>query len=132
MSEGYNPLDRIMDQFAIDNDSANPSMRRDRPYTGQPWTHLGARGGQMVSGLTIRDLRDCFVRAYMLSIYDLAPQNEAYYREAEKGEDAALCEEDLYKVGGEPDLVAVIQNFACEIERAMENWPNVPKLTGTD
>jgi len=78
-------------------------------YNGQPWTDAGERGMQQVSGLTIRDIRDCFVRAcydsdpsqnYPKSIYDLDWENI--------------------------DIMAVCQNMVCWIERYMGIFPNLP------
>lgn len=43
------------------------NMRRDRPYNGQPQTCTGTRGATEIRGVTFRDLRDCFVRAVLLS-----------------------------------------------------------------
>ena len=51
------------------------------------------------------------------------------YEEAKKGENAVLCEQDLYGWDlNEIDPIAVFQNFSCEIERLMGIFPNVPKL----
>jgi len=85
------------------------TLDRSRPYNGQPWTDAGERGMQQVSGLTIRDIRDCFVRAcydsdpsqnYPKSIYDLDWENI--------------------------DIMAVCQNMVCWIERYMGIFPNLP------
>ncbi|TXH46163.1 MAG: hypothetical protein E6Q97_30130 [Desulfurellales bacterium] len=38
---------------------------RDRPYNGQPWTVFGESGKTIISGLTERDIADCFVRGLM-------------------------------------------------------------------
>jgi len=65
------------------------NMRRDRPYTGQPHTDTGTRGKTEIKGITFRDIRDCFIRAYCLS---MGVDNPAYYDEACKGENAVLWE----------------------------------------
>ncbi len=102
-------------------------MFRARPYDGQPHTDLGERGKQEVHGITMRDLRDCFVRAVALS-----SGPGALYQEACKGERATISENDLYGVDwGEIDIVAVQQNLTCEIEKLMGIFPNLPKLKVT-
>jgi hypothetical protein len=95
------------------------------PTTVNP-TDTGERGKTEVKGVTFRDLRDCMLRAFFLSAYHLRP---AHYEEATKGEAAVLCENDLYGWDlNQLDPVAVIQNFTCEVERAMGIYPNVPPL----
>jgi len=39
---------------------------RERPYDGQEHTCLGARGKQLVEGLTMRDISDCIVKGFLL------------------------------------------------------------------
>lgn len=115
-------------------------MNRDRPYIGQPWTDKGIRGSVEVVGLTFRDIRDCFVRAYILShdyhVYDrekgchtLERQepNATLIDEANKGEKAQLNGNDLYGLVGSIDPIAVSQNLSCEMERMMGIFPNVPR-----
>lgn len=109
------------------------NMERGRPYNGQPQTSTGARGATEIKGVTFRDLRDCFVRAVLLSTggmvidgVDLGPR----YAEALKGERAALCENDLYGFNlDQLDPMAICQNLACEVERVIGIYPNVPKLS---
>lgn len=108
------------------------NMRRDRPYNGQPHTDTGERGKTEIKGITFRDLRDCFIRAVFLSTgaetissKDMRP----LYEQACKGEDAVLCENDLYGWDlNQLDPVAIAQNLSCEVERIMGIFPNVPKL----
>ena len=108
------------------------NMRRDRPYNGQPHTDTGERGKTEIKGITFRDLRDCFIRAIFLSTgaetisgKDMRP----LYEEACKGEDAVLCENDLYGWDlNQLDPIAVAQNLSCEVERVMGIFPNVPPL----
>lgn len=95
---------------------------------GQPHTDTGERGRTEVKGVTFRDLRDCYVRAYCLAMGAAHPNNMPYYDEAMKGENAVLCEQDIYSLKGEPDPIAVFQNFSCEVEKLMGIYPNVPKL----
>lgn len=102
------------------------NMRRDRPYNGQPHTDTGERGRTEVRGVTFRDLRDAYIRAFFLASGHINP---AHYQEAKKGENAALCENDLYGWDlNKIDPVAVFQNFSCEVERMMGIYPNVPAL----
>lgn len=101
------------------------NMERSRPYTGQPHTCNGLRGRTEVKGVTFRDLRDCYVRAYCLSN---GIDNPWHYEQAKKGEAAALCENDIYKLKGSVDPMAVFQNFSCEVERLMGIYPNVAPL----
>lgn len=67
------------------------SMRRDRPYSGQRHTCLGQRGQQEVSGVTMRDIYDCFVRGFILSHPSMSNDgkllrsNDEIIREALKG-----------------------------------------------
>ncbi len=89
------------------------TLDRTRPYDGQPHTDLGERGKQEVHGVTMRDLRDCFIRG----CYDasgLSPEN--YPR-------------DIYGLPWEEmDPIAVFQSMACWIEKYMGIFPNVPEL----
>ena len=84
------------------------TLDRNRPYNGQPHTDCGFRGKQEVHGLTMRDIRDCFIsacyqsdpgRKYPKSIYDL----------------------DWNRI----DIMAVEQNMTCWIERYMGIYPNL-------
>jgi hypothetical protein len=105
-------------------------MNRDRPYSGQPWTDSGERGKTEIKGVTFRDLRDCFIRAICLSTG--ANANGAFgnqlYQQAVKGEEALICENDLYKLDlNKIDIMAVCQNLSCEMERLMGIFPNLPK-----
>lgn len=108
------------------------SMRRDRPYSGQSHTSQGERGRLEVKGLTVRDLRDCYVRAFILShsVYQegsLEPlePNHTLYHEAMKGVDAQLNANDMHDVVGSFDPIAVSQNMAVEIEKLMGVFPNI-------
>lgn len=108
-------------------ESYDHNMRRDRPYNGQKHTSHGERGRTEISGVTFRDLRDCFVRACFLSA---AHVHRAGYDQARRGEDAVLCENDVYEIDFEQlDVITVAQNLCCEIEKLMGIYPNVPKLS---
>lgn len=108
---GAEDLNRILDDL-LDADYLQ-TLDRSRPYDGQPHTDLGERGRQEVSGITMRDLRDCFIRA----CYDssgLSPEN--YPR-------------DVYGLPwDEMDPIAISQNLTCWVERYMGIFPNVPSL----
>jgi hypothetical protein len=129
-------FNRLWDQVEHDLGFNDHNMRRDRPYNGQPHTCTGTRGATEIRGITFRDLRDCFIRAYIRShpyyvegtIAQVQP-NAALSDEADKGENAALCENDVYKLQGDIDPIAVVQNLCCEVERIMGIFPNVPALT---
>lgn len=111
--------------IALDELGSNHNMRRDRPYSGQSHTSEGRRGATKIKGITFRDLRDAFIRAVCLSA---GVDNIAAYHEAEKGENAVLCENDIYALKGNIDLMAVCHNLSCEIEQLMGIYPNVPGL----
>ena len=122
-----NPFERVWNQISHDLGFHDHSMRRDRPYSGQPHTITGARGALEIRGITMRDLRDCFIRAALLSAFEIAPTGT--YEEANKGESAALCENDLYGWNWDKlDPMAVCQNLGIEIEKLMGVYPNVPSL----
>ena len=113
---------RIEDELGFNDHD----MSRNRPYSGQPWTDTGHRGATEVKGVTFRDLRDCYIRAVGLASSHLNP---AMYYEACKGENATLCENDIYALDwNQIDPMAVFQNFSCEVERLMDIFPNVPRL----
>lgn len=87
-------------------------LDRDRPYDGQPHLVYGTRGATAVSGLTFRDVQDCFVRA----CYDasgLAPRDFP-------GSVRDLPLQDL-------DPVEVGRHLGLNIERYMGIYPNVPE-----
>lgn len=108
------------------------SMLRNRPFDGQPQAFEGMRGATEITGITFRDLYDCFIRAVLLSTgageidgVDMLPR----YDQATRGELAELNENDLYGFNlDQLDPVAICQNLCCEVERAMGIFPNVPKL----
>lgn len=116
----------------IDHLGADHNMRRDRAYDGQPWTASGMRGSAQVAGLTMRDISDCYIRAFILShsyfkegTMELLQPNATLIDEANKGENAALCSNDLYSLVGDFDPMAVSQNLGCEIEKLMGIFPNI-------
>lgn len=97
----------------------NHGFDRARPYNGQAHTDQGARGATLVSGLTFRDVCDCFVIGWLRANGkgDLVEHPDATYN-------------DIYAHGGECDVdpLAVMQNMSCEMERRMGIFPNVPGM----
>ncbi|SOY56805.1 hypothetical protein [Cupriavidus taiwanensis] len=132
MADFANQLAGILDEVCGTHDH---SMSRNRPYSGQPHTVTGERGSTEIRGITFRDLRDCFLRAFVQShsvyrdgtIEPLQP-NHALSNEASKGERACICEGDIYALKGDFDPIAVVQNLCCEVEKLMRIYPNVPRL----
>lgn len=94
-------------------DYATAALGRDRPYDGQPHTDEGTRGATLVSGLTFRDVKDCFViGAFRAS--GLSPDQYPA---------------DIYGLDwASMDPLAVAQNMACAMEERMGIFPNVPPL----
>lgn len=107
---------------------AKKDMSTEREFGGQPWTTDGERGATLVTGLTMRDIRDCYVRAYIMS-HPPTPANLLLIEETEKGVDAKLSVASMFDMEGDVDPVAVSQNLCCEIERAMGIFPNIPKVS---
>lgn len=118
---------RQWDQIEDDLGFNDHNMRRSRPYDGQVHTSKGVRGATEIKGITFRDLRDCYIRAVCLAKGANDEKNMPYYLEALKGEGATLCENDLYKLIGSADGMAICQNLCCEIEKLMGIFPNAPK-----
>ncbi len=119
-------MEDLWNQIENDLGFNDKDMRRDRPHTGQPQTDTGERGKTEVRGITFRDLRDCYIRAFFLAS---AHVNKEKHDEADQGEFALLCENDLYGWDlNEIDPMAVFQNMSCEVERLMGIFPNVPPL----
>lgn len=116
------PFNRTWDKIGMDLGFNDCDMSRDRPHSGQPHTNSGERGATLIEGLTFRDLSDVFIRAVCT-----CGGSEALRAEADKGEKAALCQNDVYQCD-DLDLMAVVQTMACEIEKLMGIYPNVPKL----
>ncbi len=99
-------------------------LYRNRPYKGQPHTDNGERGKQLVAGLTMRDLGDCFIfAAFQAGNDQLTPER---YEEVKAGK---VCRNDLYKLDwNKLDPGALMQNMTCNVERMMGIYPNVPEL----
>jgi hypothetical protein len=120
----------------LDHEGGEINMRRDRPYNGQYHTDKGIRGSQMISGVTMRDLKDAFIRAFIISHPSYKSgtwiKNEPNFtlgEECKKGPDACICENDVFRLKGSVDPLAVSQNLTCEIEKLMGIYPNLPGYT---
>ena len=87
------------------------AMMYDRPYDGQPHTDTGERGKQQIEGLTMRDIRDCFVLACFESS-GLTPEQWP-------GTVYGLPWNNM-------DPIAISQNLTCNIEKRMGIYPNIP------
>jgi hypothetical protein len=125
MSEQF--VDQLTNAIAV---LAGPeNMLRSRAYSGQPQTSLGERGKLLISGLTMRDLHDCYIRAYIMSHLTreedgtVIEPNASLYKEAVKGQHAMLNSNALFKLVGDVDPLAVLQNLGCEIEKQMGGFP---------
>jgi hypothetical protein len=93
------------------------TLDRNRPYDGQPWTDDGIRGRQEVKGLTMRDIKDCFIKA----CYESAPIPESQYPKS------------IYDLPwNDIDIIAVQQNLSGKIEKYMGIFPNIPKKEKTN
>ena len=106
-------LERAMEAMNP-SDYATAALNRERPYNGQPHTDEGIRGSTLVEGLTMRDVKDCFVIG-------------AYRATGKPMEDYPPT---LYGIDwNDLDPMAVCQNMLCAIEERMGIFPNVPPLT---
>ena len=125
MSEQF--VDQLTNVIAV---LAGPeNMLRSRAYTGQPHTSLGDRGKLPIKGLCMRDLQDCYIRAYIKAHptldeegKDIEP-NATLYKKASRGQHAMLNSNALFKLVGDVDPLAVFQNLACEVEKQMATFP---------
>jgi len=136
MENTTNNFEALMGQVAHDLGWHDHNMRRDRPYSGQAHTDTGIRGATLIAGVTMRDLRDCYIRAlikshpyYKEGTLEPVQPNATLSEEADKGENAAISEQDVYSLVGDIDPIAVMQNLTCEVEKIMGIFPNVPGLT---
>ena len=131
---------------------------RERPYNGQSHTDEGDRGMTEVKGLTMRDIRDCFIKAFLISCPD-----EKYLEisEFEKCWDFTQCKNEdekgiptqylldkianneyvsasvevgnwrpqmVYHCSNDFDPLVVARNLTNEIEKMMGIYPNIPEL----
>jgi len=89
------------------------TLDRQRAYDGQPWTETGERGRTEIKGITMRDLRDCYIRACFDSSDISAPDYPK-----------SIFDLDWEHI----DPLAVCQNMLCWVEKYMGIYPNIPKL----
>jgi len=102
--------------------SSDTCNGRNRPYNGQEWTTHGKRGEQVVSGLTMRDVYDCLVKAFLLC----SDQPEL----SDKVGNGTWREQDVFKIDlSQIGPIAVAQTMGCEIEKMMDIYPNAPELS---
>lgn len=93
--------------------SSGWSLDRDRPYDGQSHTDNGIRGKTLVQNLTMRDISDCMVKAF-LTIGNIERENPIH--------------DDIYNVDlNKIDPGALIKCTLCEVEKMMGIFPNIPK-----
>jgi len=90
------------------------TLDRERPYNGQPWTDAGIRGRQEVSGITMRDIRDCYIRA----CFECSGLSPSEYPKS-------IFDLDWSSI----DPLAVIQNTLCWVERYMGIFPNTSHMS---
>jgi hypothetical protein len=143
--------------FAIWSTGGSSDYRndRERPYNGQPWTDDGERGQTEVKGLTMRDIRDCLVKAILASspcdeylnprnfkkcwdYIQQPPKATQFLLDRQKDHPEYLCTkvetgtwryQDIYQIDfSKIDPGAIAKNLTCEIEKMMGIFPNVPKL----
>ncbi len=121
-----NNINKVLNDAFDDLGHNDDCMDRNRPYSGQPQTSTGKRGATEIKGIAFRDLRDAYIRAVFQCAHDQMPH---LYEEAQKGEQALISENDLYKLDWNAlDPMAIQQNLSCEIERLMGIYPNVDPL----
>jgi hypothetical protein len=129
---------------------------RERPYNGQPWTDEGERGKTEVKGLTMRDIRDCMVKAILqcapceeylkaenfTKCWDFSQEPHKatqFLLDRQKDHPDYLCTkvetgtwryQDIYQVDlSKVDPGAIAKNLTCEIEKMMGIFPNVQIFT---
>jgi len=100
-------LDEALNEVTFDDEL--DTLDRNRPYLGQSWTDDGARGKQELHGVTMRDVKDCFIKA----CYDSNPHEE---------HPKSIYDLDWNNI----DILAVCQNMTCWIEKYMGIYPNIP------
>lgn len=110
--------DRINNAFKDVQGSSAYSWDRNRPYNGQPWTFNGESGKTEVSGITQRDIVDCFVGAALDSCGDKQPE---LYAKRDKPIHDLIYEVDLESI----DPIAWAMNMLIRIEKMMGIYPNV-------
>ena len=127
---------------------------RERPYNGQEHTDDGIRGKQLVEGLTMRDIKDCLIKAMLISSasdkylevdtfmkcwdFTTEPSTPTQFLLDHQDEPDFISNkvkigswrpQDVFKINWDNiDPLAIAQNLTCEIERMMGIFPNISKL----
>ena len=115
------PFSDVLSQAMSDAEGSSAyRFDRDRPYNGQPHTDFGERGCTLISGLTMRDVMDCFI-AGLLDCCGVDQPD--LYRLADRALHENLYDVDLDHI----DPGAWWQNMSCRIEKMMGIYPNVPQ-----
>ena len=112
-------------RFALMTTGSSSDYRndRERPYNGQPWTDEGIRGKAPVVGLTFRDIKDCFIKGFLLCCGVDQPE---LYKKVQENTWRVM---DIFKVDlSHIDPLAACQNMGCEIEKVMGVYPNCPPI----
>ena len=109
-------------EFALKSTGGSSDYRndRDRPYNGQPQTDQGERGKQIVEGLTMRDIVDCFIMGYLSATMRGSTVDNGTWRYR-----------DVYDEAPDPDPIAIAQKMTCHIEKMMGIFPNLPSSVPT-
>lgn len=64
-SEDENFEDKLAFEIWSSQSASDYRNDRERPYNGQSWTDDGERGKTEVKGLTMRDIKDCLIKAIL-------------------------------------------------------------------
>lgn len=116
-----NIANQITNEIKATQGSTARANNRERPYDGQPHTTEGIRGAKIVEGLTMRDIRDCYVKGALRASGDDELLNLA--------ENNDWLQDDIYRIDwSQVDPIAVAQNMGVEIEKMMGIFPNIPDL----
>lgn len=104
------------------------TINKQRPFTGQPHTHVGNRGKTEIKKIIYRDVFDAVVKAIALCAGDSKMR--------ERADNETLLIKDLYDIPEENlrtiDPVAVAQSVCVEIEKRQGIYPNVTHLQPMD
>lgn len=86
----------------------------ERPYSGQPHTVQGERGNAQVSGMTIRDIYDC----YIVACHEASGLSPEHWGKT------------VWDLPfGDMDPVAIGQALAVNLEKRMGIFPNIPEVS---
>jgi hypothetical protein len=146
-------------KFNIWSEQSNSDYSNDRkrPYNGQYHTDDGIRGKTLVEGLTFRDIKDCLIKAMLISSHSKKYLDEDYFKcwdfstdpptptqylldhqnESDfistKVELETWRPQDVYKINwNDIDPLAISRNLSCEIEKMMGIFPNIPNIKYED